>query len=160
MTVMKGWIANKGVDLWTGLFLMIFSGAVINEALNLELGTPHNPGSGFMIFGAAVVLGILALLQFLKSLLFHGSVRTRSGEDPSRRIIAVIGGQYASISLALESVGYLLCTFLLLCFLFQVYEKGKWASAVGGAAATSFLTYVVFSRLLQLNLPKGLIPFF
>ena len=66
MTVMKKWIAHKGVDLWTGLFLMVFSGAVINEALNLELGTPHNPGSGFMIFGAAVVLGILALLQFLR----------------------------------------------------------------------------------------------
>ena len=61
---------------------------------------------------------------------------------------------------ALEPVGYLLCTFLLLGFLFQVNEKGKWVSTLGGAAVTSFLTYVVFSRLLQLNLPKGLIPFF
>ena len=66
---MINWIVKKGADLWTGLFLMIFSGAVIHEALDLEVGTPTNPGSGFMIFGTAVVLGVLALLQFLKALL-------------------------------------------------------------------------------------------
>jgi putative tricarboxylic transport membrane protein len=112
-----------------------------------------------MILGAAAVLGILALLQFLKSLL----LRQRPGQAPEkihpRRIISVIAANMIYIAV-LESMGYLLCTFLLLCFLFQVYEKRKWGAIVGGAAATSFLTYVVFSRLLQLNLPKGLIRFF
>ena len=157
---MKGWIANKGADLWTGLFLMIFSGTVINEALNLDVGTPTKPGSGFMIFGTAVVLGVLALLQFLKALLSHDQLAEQEPETIHLwRIVAVIGANVLYIVL-LEQVGYLLCTFLLLCFLFQAYEKGKWASAIGGAAATSLLTYVIFSRLLQLNLPKGLIPFF
>ena len=157
---MKGWIANKGSDLWAGLFLMIFSGAVINEALNLDVGTPAKPGSGFMIFGTAVVLGVLALLQFFKSLLSRDQ---NMGQETEKihlwRIVAVIGANVLYIVL-LEQAGYLVCTFLLLCFLFQAYEKGKWASAIGGAAATSLLTYVIFSRLLQLNLPKGLIPFF
>jgi hypothetical protein len=156
---MNSWIVKKDADFWTGLLLMIFSGAVINEAFNLEIGTPRHPGSGFMILGAAAALGILALLQFLKSLLF----RQRPGQAPekihTRRIISVIAANMIYIA-ALESMGYLLCTFGLLCFLFQVYEKRKWGSIVGGAAATSFLTYVVFSRLLQLNLPKGLIRFF
>jgi putative tricarboxylic transport membrane protein len=156
---MKKWLAQTGIDLWTGLFLMVFSGAVINEALNLELGTPQNPGSGFMIFGAAVVLGILALLQFFRSLLVRE--RLERDREPVHlwRIIAVIGANILYIAM-LERIGYLLCTFLLLCFLFQVYKKGRWALAVGGAAATSFLTYAVFSRLLQLNLPKGALPFF
>jgi putative tricarboxylic transport membrane protein len=157
---MINWMRNKGSDLWTGLFLMIFSGAVIHEALDLEVGTPTNPGSGFMIFGTAVVLGVLALLQFLKPLL---SREQHAGQEPEKihlgRIIGVIGANILYIVI-LEPVGYLLCTFLLMCFLFQVYEKGKWASAIGGAAATSLLSYVIFSRLLQLNLPKGMIPFF
>jgi putative tricarboxylic transport membrane protein len=156
---MINWIVKRGTDLWTGLFLMIFSGAVVHEALNLGLGTPHNPGSGFMIFGVAVVLGVFALLQVLKTLLS----RVQEEQAPERvhlwRIVAVVGANILYIVL-LESAGYLLCTFLLLSFLFQVYEKGKWAWAIGGAAATSVLTYVIFSRLLQLNLPKGLIPFF
>lgn len=156
---MNSWIVKKDADFWTGLLLMIFSGAVINEAFNLEVGTPRNPGSGFMIFGAAAVLGILALLQFLKSLLFQKHPGQAPEKIHPQQIISVIAANMIYIAV-LESVGYLLCTFLLLCFLFQVYEKGKWVSVVGGAAATSFLTYVIFSRLLQLNLPKGLIPFF
>ena len=150
---------KKNADFWTGLLLMLFSGAVINEAFNLEVGTPRHPGSGFMILGAGAVLGILALLQFLKSLLS----RQRPEQAPERiypwRIILVFAANTIYIA-ALESMGYLLCTFLLLCFLFQVYEKRKWGSIMGGAATLSLLTYVVFSRLLQLNLPKGLIRFF
>lgn len=156
---MGNWLVKKGADLWTGLFLMIFSGAVIVEALDLELGTPTNPGSGFMIFGVAVVLGVFALIQVLATL------RSRSREKEAApekvhwwRVAAVIGANVLYI-LLLEPVGYLLCTFLLMTFLLQIYEKGKWLWAVGGAAATSLVTYGFFSKLLQLNLPKGLIPF-
>jgi putative tricarboxylic transport membrane protein len=156
---MIGWIARKSTDLWTGLFLMIFSGAVINEALNLDVGTPAKPGSGFMIFGTAAVLGILALLQFLKALFFRAQEEQASEKINLWRIVAVIGANVLYI-VALETVGFLLCTFLLMVLLFQVYEKGKWVWAIGGAAATSLVAYVLFSRLLQLNLPKGLIPFF
>ena len=156
---MINWLVKKGADLWTGLFLMIISGAVICEALDLEVGTPTNPGSGFMLFGTAAVLGLLALLQFLKALLSGVQADQAREKIHLWRIVAVIGANILYIVL-LEPVGFLLCTFVLLAFLFQVYEKGKWAWAVGGAAATSLLTYVIFSRLLQLNLPRGLIPFF
>jgi putative tricarboxylic transport membrane protein len=151
--------AKRNPDFWTGLLLMLFSGAVINEAFNLEIGTPRHPGSGFMILGAGALLGALALLQFLKSLLFL----QHTEQPPERiypwRIISVIAANIIYIAL-LESVGYLVCTFLLLCFLFRLYEKGRWGLIVGGAAAISLVTYTVFSRLLQLNLPKGLIRFF
>jgi putative tricarboxylic transport membrane protein len=84
-----------------------------------------------MILGAAAVLGVLALLQFLKSLLFKQQPGQASEKIHPRRIISVIAANVIYIAV-LESVGYLLCTFLLLCFLFQAYEKGKWGSVVGG----------------------------
>jgi putative tricarboxylic transport membrane protein len=156
----KEWVAKQHADLWTGLFLMIFSGAVISEAIQLEIGTPQSPGSGFMVFGAAGVLGLLALRQFIKSFRFQGG----EAKQPSKvirwkRVASVILANIVYIFL-LQPVGYLLCTFLLLCFLFQVHEKGRWVSAVGGAALTSLLSYLVFSRMLQLHLPRGVIPFF
>jgi hypothetical protein len=40
---MNRWIVKKDDDFWTGLLLMIFSGTVINEAFNLEIGTPRSP---------------------------------------------------------------------------------------------------------------------
>ncbi len=157
---MKGWIAEKDANLWTSLFLMILSGAVISEALELEVGNPNNPGSGFMIFGASVVLGLLALHQFIKSLRSQERKSEAAVDRIHRgRIVAVIGANFLYIFL-LQPVGYLICTFLLLCFLFQVLERGRWVPRMIGAALTSFITYLLFARLLQFNLPKGVIPFF
>jgi putative tricarboxylic transport membrane protein len=156
----KEWIARRDADLWTGLFLMILSGAIIREAVDLEVGAPHNPGSGFMIFGAACVLGLLALRQFIQSLHSKGHKAEGASEATHwKRIVLVILANIIYIFL-LQPVGYLLSTFLLMGFLFQVHEKGRWFSAVWGAALTSFSSYLVFSRILQLNLPRGLIPFF
>ena len=157
---MKGWLARRDANVWVSLFLMILAAAVASEAYRLEIGTPTEPGSGFMIFGASVLLGLLSLHLFIKSL--------GSGEDPSkktsekmhrRRIVWVVAANVIYIYL-LHPVGYLICTFLLLCFVFQIIERGRWASTVGGAALASVGTYGVFAKLLQLNLPRGWLPFF
>lgn len=157
---MSEWRTLKSADLWSGLVLVILSGLVIQEAFELEVGTPTNPGSGFMVFGAAVALGLLALRQFVTS--FRSRACAMESE-PERmhggRILAVILATVLYI-LALRPVGYLVCTFLLLSFLFQVLERGRWASRTIGAASTSFVTYVIFAKMLQLNLPKGLITFY
>jgi putative tricarboxylic transport membrane protein len=155
----KAWITKRGANLWVNLFLMILSAAVISEALELEVGTPNNPGSGFMIFGAAMVLGLLALHQVIKSLRFY-KPRSESEERIHwARILAVILANVLYICL-FQPVGYLVCTFLFLWFLFQVIERGHWFQRLTGAALTSFITYILFARVLQLNLPRGVIPFF
>ncbi len=139
---------------------MVLSGAIIREAIELEVGTPNNPGSGFMIFGASSVLGLLALHQFIKSLRsFKQKQETTAEGIHWGRIVAVVAANLLYI-LLLQPLGYLVCTFLFLSFSFQVIERGRWVSRVIGSALTSFLTYVVFARLLHLNLPKGVLPFF
>lgn len=161
---MKSGIMKKGADLWTGLFLMILSGLVIRESFDLEIGTPHNPGSGFMYLGTALVLEVLALQQVIKALLSQGEEGFDKVPEqaPAKthpwRIVAVVLANIFYIVL-LEKIGFLICTFVLMCFLLQINERGKWVWAIGGAALASFVSYVVFSRLLQLNLPKGVIPF-
>jgi putative tricarboxylic transport membrane protein len=150
---------KKDANVWVSLFLMILCAAVISESLELDVGTPNSPGSGFMIFGAAALLGLLALHQFVKSLRSH-KPKAEAGEKVHwGRIAAVILANVLYVCL-FRPVGYLVCTFLLLSFLFQILERGRWISRLAGAALTSFFTYLVFARLLQLNLPKGLIPFF
>jgi len=157
---LKKWVTEKNPNLWVSLFLMIFSAAVIREALELEVGNPNNPGSGFMIFGTSGVLGLLALHQFIKSLYSHKRKSEAAAERIHwSRIFAVIVANLLYIFL-LRPVGYLICTFLLLCFLFQILERGRWGPRIIGSALTSFLTYLLFARLLQFNLPKGVIPFF
>jgi len=145
---MKEWILKRDSNVWVGLFLMILSAAIISEALELEVGTPNNPGSGFMIFGAAGVLGALALHQFVKSLRVS---KPKSEEARERahwgRMLAVILANVLYIYL-LRPVGYLVCTFLFLFLLFQVLEKGRWILRLVGAASTSVVTYLLFARVL------------
>ncbi len=157
---MREWLKKRHGDLWSSTFLMILAGLVIREAIELEVGAPSNPGSGFMMFGAAVALGLLALRQFVGSL----TARARAAESVTEgirwgRVLAVILAIVLYI-LALRPVGYLVSTFLLLSFLFQVLERGHWVARTIGAASTSFVTYVIFTKMLQLNLPRGLITFY
>lgn len=155
----KEWLLRKDPNLWASVILVLFSVAVSVEAYRLEIGTPGNPGSGFLIFGASTVLGILALHQLIKSI---GGRGRRIPEDVQktygRRVLAVLG-TLALYIFMLVPVGYLICTFLLLCFLFRVLEKGKWLYTVRDAFLTSVISYVIFALLLQLQLPKGLLRF-
>lgn len=153
-------MAWKNAELWVNLFLMLLSAAVIREAFELEVGTPQSPGSGFMFFGAATALGLLALHRFVRAFLTRPTERRARGEPIHKgRIIAVIGANILYI-VFFESLGYLISTFLFLSFLLQVLERGRLFQRLGGAALTSVLTYLFFAKLLQLNLPKGVLPFF
>jgi hypothetical protein len=160
------WIAKRDSNFYSSLFLVIFSGAVASEAYRLGLGQLRSPGPGFMIFGTSIILGLLAIHLFVKSLLIREYKEEKSVWKGKRL------GQPASFFLALliydfvlVPVGYLLSTFFLCVFLFSVtgerkWSKGEWAWILGGAALTSFLTYLVFSRWFMLMLPTGLIEFF
>ena len=62
-------------------------------------------------------------------------------------------------ALVLERLGFLLATFALLLFFFKALQRQRWLVAVGGALATSLLTYLVFRTWLGVNLPGGLWSF-
>lgn len=160
----REWIAKRHINFYSSLFLLIFSGAVASKAYRLGLGDPHSPGPGFMIFGASIILGLLAIHLFLKSLL-ASELKGEKSIWKGKRL-----GQAASFFVALlvynfllVRVGYLLTTFFLLVFLFWVTGKGKkgdWIWILGGAALTSFLSYLIFSRWFALMFPGGLTKFF
>ena len=157
---MSEWRKLKSADLWSGLVLVILSGLVIQEAFELEVGTPTNPGSGFMVFGAAVALALLALRQFVTSFRSRACAMESVagadawGPDPRRDL------GHRPLHRGPAACGLSDVTFLLLSFLFQVLERGHWALRTIGAASTAFVTYVIFAKMLQLNLPKGLITFY
>ncbi|PIE69275.1 MAG: hypothetical protein CSA21_03210 [Deltaproteobacteria bacterium] len=59
----------------------------------------------------------------------------------------------------LHKVGFLICTSVLMGTCMWVFEaKGKWIVPV--AVCTAIVFYVVFDRLLGLNLPAGLLNFY
>ena len=65
----------KLYDQTSSLFWLLVSVAVFLESIRLGVGTLHNPGRGFLTFGASGILGILALVLFIQASLRKGNGR-------------------------------------------------------------------------------------
>ena len=59
----------------------------------------------------------------------------------------------------LNAVGYLICTFLLLGLLFNLYALKGWFARLFGAAAITLVTFYAFRVLLGCPLPRGVFSF-
>jgi hypothetical protein len=150
----------KAYDIGSSLFWFFFSVFICFESLSLGLGTPRNPGMGFMAFGTAVLLGCLSLGLFLKSLFERreGKIHSPFSGSNWRRIMVVFIALliYAWV---LPIIGYLLSTFVLMFFLFWSPKKPM----IGWSLLISFLstvgTYYIFAKKFGCQLPTGLLPF-
>ena len=75
----------KGHDRGSSLFWLIFSVCVCTESIRLGLGTPRNPGMGFMTFGASVLLGLFSLIVLFQTLSKRGEAEIRAIATGSMR---------------------------------------------------------------------------
>lgn len=150
----------KNLDRGTSFFWLVLSILVCIESLRLGIGTPRNPGMGFMAFGASVLLGILSLTLFLKTMLKKEEVRTEplfAGKLWKRVLVVVIALMiYAKI---LPLAGYLIGTFLLMSFVFWMARIKKWGWVLVSSFLTTVITYYVFSVWLNCQFPEGLFGF-
>jgi hypothetical protein len=150
----------KNVDCWSSLFWLLLSSFACVEALRLGIGTPRRPGTGFMAFGTSVLLGILSLTLFVKSLVKKKETKIQplsSGTMWNKTLLVLI----ALIIYAtwMPAIGYLLSTFLFMSLLFWLVERQKLWRIVILAFLTSLISYYVFSKLLNCQFPEGLIGF-
>lgn len=138
--------------------MVILSVLVTREAYRLGLGTLNSPGPGFMIFGAASLLGLLSIHTSIRALLSWHKAEEEvwKGKQWGRTVALFVALLF--YIMFLKPLGYLLATFFILLALFRTPREGKakWLVIVGGAAFTSFITYLIFDRVFALPFPKGL----
>jgi len=107
--------------LWLVLAVFLCLGSY-----RLNVGTPSEPGSGFLPFGTGLLLGVLALVHLAqinfrkapKEEALLGEVRWKRG--------ACVAASLLLYALLLPRLGYLLTTFLFMAVLFSIYERRKW----------------------------------
>lgn len=141
---------------WLGLALCIG----VEVWRKLPVGEWQDPGAGFWPLGAALLLGGLSVVNFLKSSLEKSSEDQESWYPRQRwrTIVSIMASLMAYVFL-LEWIGFVLCTFLLLAYLFRSAEPQRWAVAIGGSALITAATYFVFDIWLKTQLPKGVLGF-
>ena len=130
-----------------------FGALAAYESAKLPFGTVHSPGPGFFPWWTSVLIAALALMYLVQTL----TARAKSEVEAGGRIVKVLAllGVLALYTFTLETLGYPLCTFLLVLFMLGVTDPQRWPVALGMAALTAVGSYVIFAVWLSVPLPRG-----
>jgi putative tricarboxylic transport membrane protein len=147
-------------DALSGLFWMIIGLGVCWGGIDLELGTLHDPGSGFIFFWVGIIMIGLAAAVFIKG------IREKSPDTKLKAIFAQVQwkkvlfvfGALIAYALTFYHLGFVLTTIFFLLFLFKAIEPQRWSIAIGGAIVSALTAYAVFHWWLGTQLPQGILP--
>ena len=148
-------------DRISGIPWLLFSVFIIIESYRLGLGTLHQPGAGFLYFWSGIALGMMSLWILIRAW------SSKRAEEPE---VALFGGEnilkilLVLVSLFLyaffmEVVGFILITLFLFIFLLGIVEKRGWRFTVFVSVIVTVISYLIFEKWLQSQLPRGLLEF-
>ena len=147
----------KKSDVGSSIFWLVFSIVVFIESMRIGTGTLEEPGMGFINFGASGLLGILSLTLLLKAILKKEEVKVDSlfaGKLWERVLFVLIA--LLTYSELMPLAGYLLSTFLLMCFLFWIVKGQRWFWVLISSFLITITSYFIFSKWLNCQFPEGL----
>jgi len=150
----------RAYDLRSSLFWLLLAIIVLIGSIRMGVGRPSNPGMGFLAFGASGLLVIFSLLLFLRAHYRKEkpgvSLPLFSGDWKN---VLLVLGFLIFYSALMPHLGYLISTFLLLTVLFWIMERASILHPVLLSICSTLLTYVIFSKWLNLQFPEGLFSF-
>ncbi len=135
----------------SGLFFLGLSLFITWEALRVGLGTPQQPGSGFIPLCVAIILFFLSLALIYQ----NWNVRVKRKEIPVRVVLAL--ATLFAYSLVLETLGFIISTFIMVGILFRLGQPRRWWVLIGMSAAATGSAYFIFGHLLSVFFPRGIL---
>ena len=138
--------------------LLALAGYIFVTASTLPFGTIRVPQTAFFPKTLAVLLAIFAVILLARALAGSEALsRAERIETEGWIRIGITLAALAGFAFALERLGFLLTTFLLMIILLRAIEAQKWRKVVVVALATALISYAIFYLLLAVPLPAGLL---
>ena len=150
-------------DLWldmdriSGIVVFLIGTTILWQGRHLSVGSLRVPGPGFFPLLLAAVMMILSLF-----LIIPGEKKEGIREPYSIRFIGRVSIVFVALLVYfffLESLGFIVVSFLLMTFLFVVMASQKWHIALLQAFIFVGLAYLLFEILLKSQLPKNVFGF-
>ena len=139
--------------VWLGVGTAIATGAY-----KLGIGALNNPGPGLFAFVIGIGMATLALSVAATGM--RAAPASAAAAEPRRAgpVIAVLAA-LMFYTLALERIGFVLCTFVFLTGLLSVLGRSSWLIAVAASAGITAGSYLIFAKILKITLPAGPLGF-
>lgn len=143
--------SNKslGVDVWSGLLLVMFGAGGVWFALKLRLGTAINMGPGYfplIIYSCIIVLGIVIAFRGLKTpQQAFGSILWRP--------LLVITAAVLAFWLLIEPAGFVIAATVLMLTAIAAQGRLSWPKTLLFTAIAVLFTTLLFVIALKLPFP-------
>ena len=126
-----------------------------------EIGDPLGPKTFPQLLGVGLLIAAaMLLLEMLRARKTAPDGEAREPRD--WRPVAVVGGAVAwtgAYFAVFEWLGYAVATSIYLFALTACFNRGKWAANALTSVLFGFISYLVFTRLLDVTLARGILPF-
>jgi putative tricarboxylic transport membrane protein len=152
----------KKAEMITGVVLLALSGFVIWGALEMPPSSSFGPGAGFLPFWLGLLLAVLATILFLSAWRRQATEKDNQSVFPGKQALIAIAAVMVGLAVyifLIETLGYLLDTFLLIVFLMKAVEREKWPLTLTVAVVTTAALFFTFQILLKITLPSNMFGF-
>jgi hypothetical protein len=143
-------------DLISSLFFLLCGLLIAAGSLWMPVGRLGEPGPGFLPLFIGILMGILSIALFIRSL-SAGTAGEKTFWLDRKQWPKVLATTLALIlyAFALRPLGFSLVTFFLLVFLFKVIGGLNWGTSIAGPVLTTSFFYLLFKVWLEVQLPVG-----
>jgi putative tricarboxylic transport membrane protein len=154
----------KSVKIVCSLFWLLFSVVITREAFRLPMGVMRDPGAGFFPLLVALLTGILAMIALAQAL----RQKREKTDGPQPPLCAepfrwwnlvIIVAALSAYGLTLQTIGFMVDTFLFMLILVKVIEPQSWTKSLIAALITAVSSELFFNVLLQAQIPQGILGF-
>jgi putative tricarboxylic transport membrane protein len=129
---------------------------------SLEIGDPLGPKAFPRLLGIAlVVTGAMLFAEIVRARREKGRLveKPKPLDHGHLPVIAAVVAFTAVYLAFFDWLGYVLATTPYLLGLMAYFHRGKWLSNILTSVLFSVLSYVLFTRVLEVSLARGILPF-
>ena len=142
---------NTGDRVGSFFLFLLGIGAVIG-ATRLKIGSPTEPQPGFFPFLGGLSLIVLSTIIFFKGQAGKSQEKIAFGEVGRPALLLVV---MIALVAVLDRVGYVIGTFIASGLILRILNVKSWRILVLTSLCLSMGTYVLFDKLLGIDLPVG-----
>ena len=141
-------------DAVGSLFLFLLGIGAVFGAIRLKVGSPTEPQPGFFPFLGGISLIVLSSIIFFKGWVGQSQKKVVFGEIGRPALLLVV---LIALVAVLDSVGYVIGTLLASGLILRILNVKSWWTLILTSLCLSIGTYVLFDKLLGIDLPVGIL---
>jgi hypothetical protein len=144
---------NTG-DVVGSLFLFFLGIGAVIGAIRLHVGSPTEPQPGFFPLLGGLSLVVLSSIIFFKGGTGQSQKKMVFGEVGRPALLLVVMIVLVAV---LDRLGYVIGTFLASGLILRILNVKSWRVLILTSLCLSIGTYILFDKLLGIELPVGIL---